>query len=283
VRFTAQRDDQHSPEEYDPADESTMHMKLISILVLGTLDAQGTSDSPILFISDNKATPGVDWESVMIEGDGAVILDHVMIGNSHLGIQLNSPTLSLSVKNTTFQDIDTCAICGHGARPALHGPVIITDSRFIRCGRESIDTYPDQNITVQDSIFAENYVGIMSVGSSITIEGNLFINNGRGIGIIESGTPSITGNVFTQTQGAAIFITDASPLITQNNLYANLFNLQLEGGSQDVSAEDNWWGSSDPEAIGETIFDWNDDASLGVVDFEPYSDQAFDLDVPDYE
>jgi hypothetical protein len=283
IRFTAQCDDQHSPEEYDPQDESTMHTRLISIYVMGTLDAQGTSQSPIQFISDNQDAPDVDWESILIEGDGSVMLDHVMIRNSHFGVQLNSSTLRLSIKNATFQDINTCAICGHGARPAIHEPVIIEDSRFIRCGRECIDTYPDQEISVRHNVFAENHVGIMAVGSSITIEGNLFINNGRGIGIIEGGTPSITGNVITQTQGAAIFVTDASPLITQNNLQANLFNLQLEGGSQDVSAEDNWWGSSDPQVIGESIFDWNDDANLGVVDFEPYSIHAFDLDVPEYE
>jgi hypothetical protein len=282
IRFTAQSDDQHSKSEFDPADESTWPATMISILVSGMLDAQGTSDQPILFTSDSASPGELDWQSIMLEGSGVVRLDHVTIEHSFLGVQLNVPMNQLSVRRTTFQDITTCAICGHGA-PPNDEPLVISDNRFIRCGRESIDTYRGQRIVVQHNVFSENHVGIMSVGSAIIVEGNLFINNGRGIGVIEGGTPQIIGNEFTRTQGAAIFVTDASPTVANNNLYDNVFNFQMEGGTQDAVATNNWWGSADPGVIADSILDGRDDPALGIVEFEPYAQEPFDLDIPDYQ
>jgi hypothetical protein len=61
-----------------------------------------------------------------------------------------------------------------------------------------------------------------------------------------------------------------------------VWNLQLEQSMRGVTAESNWWGSADPIAIGQTILDGNDEAGLGLVDFQPFAGQAFDLDVPQY-
>jgi hypothetical protein len=282
IRFTAQSDDQHTKEELDPEDESTWPATMISILVSGVLDARGTGDQPIVFTSDSESPGELDWQSIMVEGSGTVRLDHVTLEHSFLGLELNAPSHQLSVRRTTFRDITTCAICGHGA-PPNDEPLIISDNRFIRCGREAIDTYRGQRIVVRHNVFAENYVAIMSVGSSITVEGNLFINNIRGIGVVEGGTPEIIGNEFTRSSGAAIFVTDASPTVANNNLYDNVLNFQMEGGSQDAVATNNWWGSADPGAIAASILDGRDDPSLGIVEFEPYAREPFDLDVPEYQ
>lgn len=282
IRFTAQSDDQHGKEEYSPADPSTIHATMISILVFGMLDAQGTPEQAIVFTSDSKEPGQMDWQSIIVEGSGTVVLNHVTMEHGYFGLQLNSPLVHVSVSQSTFRDVTTCAICAEGTH-RIDEPVIISDSQFIRCGREAIDTYRDQNIIVQHNVFSENYVGIMSVGSSITIEGNLFINNSRGIGVVEGGTPRITGNEFTQNRGAAIFVADAFPTVANNNIHDNTFNFQMEGESRDIVAADNWWGSTDSTVIEDSIFDGRDDPSLGIVDFEPYANQAFHLDVPKYD
>lgn len=281
IHFTAQRDDQHGEDEYFPDDPSTIHATMVSILVFGVLDAQGTPEQPILFTSDSDVPGEMDWQSIMIEDSGTVRLEYVTIERSYFGLQLNSPMSTLSVSQSTFRDITTCAICGHGAH-SLEGPIIISNNHFIRCGRECVDTYWNQNIVVQHNVFAESYVGIMCVGSAITVEGNLFINNGRGIGIIEGGTPNIIGNEFTRNRGAAIFVTDASPTISNNNIYENFFNFQMEGSSQSITAANNWWGSTDSTVIGNSIQDGRDDPSLGILEFEPYATGAFQLDIPEY-
>lgn len=281
IRFTAQRDDQHSQDEYDPEDPSTWHATMIVILVLGKLDAQGTSDQPIVFTSDSDVPGPMDWQSITMEDDGTVILDHVVIEHGHFGLQLNSPTLHASISHSTIRYVTTTGIAT-GDHP-ISGPIIISDSQFIACGREAIDTYRNQNIIVDHNVFSDNYVAIMSVGSSITIDSNLFIRNIRGVGVVEDGNPTITGNEFTENSGAAIFVTNASPIITNNNIYANLWSIQLEGSERGVTAENNWWGSADIETIAESILDGKDDPTLGIVDFEPFAVEAFDLDVPECE
>jgi hypothetical protein len=162
----------------------------------------------------------------------------------------------------------------------INGPIIISDSQFLDCGREAIDTYQNQNIIIRHNVFSDNYVAIMSVGSSVAIESNLFIKNIRGIGIVENGDPKIIGNQFTDTTGPAIFVTDASPLITYNNMESNLFNIHLEKSLLGVFAENNWWGSSEVGTIEALIWDGKDDPTLGFVDYVPYAANAFNLDVP---
>jgi hypothetical protein len=105
--------------------------------------------------------------------------------------------------------------------------------------------------------------------------------NIRGTGVVEDGNSTIIGNEFTQNYGAAIFATDASPIITRNNIHANLYNMQPEGSERGVTAENNWWGSADTATIAQSILDGNDDPTLGFVDFEPYAIEAYDLDVPE--
>jgi hypothetical protein len=280
IRFTAQSDDQHEPDEYDPEDPSTYPATMISILVRGLLQAQGTPQQPITFTTDSDEPGELDWQSIMLEERGTAILDHVVIEHGHFGLQLNTDEVQASITHSTIRDATTCCICTD--RHGITGPIVIADNQFVGCGREAIDTYANQNIIVQHNVFADNYVGIMSVGSSILVENNLFIGNSRGIGVIEHGTPTITGNEFTENDDAAIFVTDGAPLLTENNIHANGWNLQLEGSVLGVTAENNWWGYTDPQVIGQMIWDGNDDPSLGLVDFEPYAWEPFDLDVPQY-
>jgi hypothetical protein len=63
-------------------------------------------------------------------------------------------------------------------------------------------------------------------------------------------------------------------LLVNNNLYANLAGPalapnDLTSGGADLKAEDNYWGTADPDVIATHIWDFFDDSSLGVVDFVP--------------
>lgn len=281
VRFTAQSDDQNDPGEYDPEDPSTYPATMISILVRGVLLAQGRPEQPITFTTDSDEPGELDWQSIMLEESGTVVLDHVVIEHSHLGLQLNSVELQASVTHSTIRHVTTCCICTD--RHAITGPIVVADNRFVDCGREAIDTYANQNIIVHHNVFSQNYVGIMSVGSSIQVESNLFVGNDRGIGVIEDGTPTITCNEFAQTNGVAIFVTDASPVVIENNIEASPWTLRLEGSERGVTVESNWWGTAERAAIAASIWDGNDDPSLGLVDFEPYAMEPFVLDVPQHE
>jgi parallel beta-helix repeat protein len=280
IRFTAQQDDQHSPEEYSPDDPESLHTTMISIIVLGTIEARGTPDDPITFTSERDVPGEMDWQSILIEG-GTVILDNVVIEHSYFGLQLNTPSSKVTVRNSLFRNVTTCCICT-GNHP-FEEAIIISDNHFNGCGREAIDTYWPHTFEVSHNLFSENHVGVVSVGSSVKIKNNLFINNGRGVGVYEQGTPEIIENEFTENDGAAIHITNASPIITNNNIYGNFFSIQIEEFKIDVDAENNWWGSTEISEIEESIQDGKDEPSLGFIDYEPFAIEPFVLDIPNYQ
>jgi hypothetical protein len=51
-----------------------------------------------------------------------------------------------------------------------------------------------------------------------------------------------------------------------NNTQYNFYNNQPDN----VTAEYNWWGTTDIDAINASIYDYYDDASKGIVDYVPY-------------
>jgi hypothetical protein len=278
IRFREQGNNMLSSQEHPSKAPPRLQPQSTSIVVFGTLNAHGTADKPIVFTSGNEAPGPRDWDSIAVEEGGKVELEHVVLENGYFGLQVNTPTSQAAVSHSTIRHVTTTGIAT-GDHP-INGPIIISDSQFLDCGREAIDTYQNQNIIIRHNVFSDNYVAIMSVGSSVAIESNLFIKNIRGIGIVENGDPKIIGNQFTDTTGPAIFVTDASPLITYNNMESNLFNIHLEKSLLGVFAENNWWGSSEVGTIEALIWDGKDDPTLGFVDYVPYAANAFNLDVP---
>ena len=62
-----------------------------------------------------------------------------------------------------------------------------------------------------------------------------------------------------------------SPTIVNNNIYTNLLNIKLsEDASSDIDATYNWWGTTDIQAINQSIRDFKNNTELGTVDFIPF-------------
>lgn len=63
----------------------------------------------------------------------------------------------------------------------------------------------------------------------------------------------------------------------ENNLNNGSLNHVYNNAAQralNIDAENNWWGSSDPSVIESAIFHFADDSTKGVVDFEPFCNEA---------
>ncbi len=120
------------------------------------------------------------------------------------------------------------------------------------------------------------------------IEGNLITNNTgnkiSGQGGIRISNPDATPNIYNNTisyNSVGINILNSpSPIINSNNIQDNLeYNLYLLAGlgattSKNISAIYNWWGTSDPSEISQTIWDQKNDFNLGSVVFAPFLNQS---------
>jgi hypothetical protein len=65
---------------------------------------------------------------------------------------------------------------------------------------------------------------------------------------------------------------DQQPRFVANDIVGNhKYNFSLgDGQDQDVAIPGNWWGSVDPSAISDLIYDRDDDDALSRVNFTPY-------------
>jgi hypothetical protein len=217
--------------------------------------------------------------SIVVQDGANVVFDHVIMEHGHFGLQLDGSDFQASITNSIFRYIWKCAICGSFLHP-IKNKLVVTNSQFIDVRREAVDTYADQNIILRHNVFAGNYVAIMSVGSRIMIENNLFRENERGIGIVERGQPTIIANQFEFNQGPAIFAVNSAPIITGNNFIQNGLHISLEGSDAGLTAEENWWGTTDPNDIEPFIHDKMDNSTWGMVDLIPLAPHPFQLEVP---
>ncbi len=108
------------------------------------------------------------------------------------------------------------------------------------------------------------------------VEGNLIANQSS-FGLETNGTMSMTlsviSNTFTAVGGSAIKI----PGIVMSSLNIQGNNFEFNTGSYDIenltpnniTAQNNWWGTADPAVIGQRIFDYYDDYTKGIVLYTP--------------
>jgi hypothetical protein len=93
---------------------------------------------------------------------------------------------------------------------------------------------------------------------------------------------TITGNVSVDQRTPAVGF-DVHANFNYNNLFGNDATYELRNntaqGSADLDCEDNWWGTRVEAEIQQKIYDWYDDASLGIVDYSPW-DTVIRTDCP---
>jgi len=111
----------------------------------------------------------------------------------------------------------------------------------------------------------------------ILIEKNVLKNSQTGIELIENENYDINRPITIryntiENNEVGISITDRfSPTITNNNFYNNNVNIKLSSfASRNVTATNNWWGTTDTTAISRSIHDFEDDFELGKVTFIPF-------------
>jgi hypothetical protein len=181
---------------------------------------------------------------------------------------------SFLISNNTFIG-DATADSGFGLTIGYRANAVISDNSFTGYSEACINTVTSsfaliQRNYIQNKLTFDGYpfFGIEISGSSPTIENNTITNCNIGIDVYSHGSDY-----------SAI---EAKPTIINNDIYNNqVFNLYLgypeRGGDHtidyvigNIEAANNWWGTTDAQAINQTMRDSKVQSNLGTVNFTPF-------------
>jgi predicted outer membrane repeat protein len=181
--------------------------------------------------------------------------------------------------------------CSSSSTCQVHNNVISANSAGDQGGGiyiyGGVTAYPHE---IEHNIFTGNEAasggGLAVVGGQATtvVANNAFLDNtatGNGAAIYVTKDIAITENTILHNNAGlglgGIYVKN-HPVINFNNLYENSdydFYNGTPQGAADVNAEYNWWGTSDYTQIMTNTWDWFDDPSLGLVDFDPWYTSHF--------
>ena len=101
----------------------------------------------------------------------------------------------------------------------------------------------------------------------------VYLKSDNDNGSFEVKNNTITGNSGSPTVSLGKSSSASAPVFSYNNIYGNSGTYELATTialGTDLDAENNYWGTSDASAIATKVYDWNDDSSLGFVDYTPH-------------
>ncbi|WP_444930343.1 right-handed parallel beta-helix repeat-containing protein [Microbulbifer sp. SSSA002] len=257
-----------------------------SLKVSGTLDAQGTSESPIVFTSDESEPSVGDWYGIVAESGGTVILDYVTLEYGDYGLYAGAGS-TFSLTNSTLQYFDESAIYAYSASGSISNN-IIQDADVAGVYLYGVTNTTVSNNSITDSNYGFYIRGYTGVSSTPAITGNTITGNNYGFYIqgYSGGTttPTITGNTITDNSIYGFYLYgvrnaeyDPQPVITDNSIHSNnnydLHTYYYESGVLSINATGNWWNTTDSGEIGAEVYDYSDNTSYRpLVDYSGYLD-----------
>ena len=204
-------------------------------------------------ITNNEFKPTNDKTIIKAWGTYENISNNTIIGNnkSQIGIDVAE-----SASMPFYFDLDSGLFKNNwiNVKP---GTASINGNNIYNCLIGISTHYCDAQIS--NNLVSNNYLGV-TINSSyyrgatdnntVVIYENTIENNSIGIGFSSNKT---TAN------------------ITNNEIYGNInYNLQMDS-SKNITVTNNCWGTTDSNAINQSIYDYKNDPSLGRVTFMPFS------------
>jgi hypothetical protein len=148
----------------------------------------------------------------------------------------------------------------YGGAPQIRGNIIYD-------GFQGIFINYGDDVIIQGNIIANFSQAIVGgTDGRLTIEDNLLMYNLVGV---YADSPREVIEYNTLAFNVAAMNLTSSPIVAYNNMENNNRTITLER-SQDVDAENNWWGTTDSSAISQSIWDGNDYYNLGKVTYTPF-------------
>lgn len=271
------------------------------IQVNGVLSAIGTNDNPVHINGYTELfnIQSVQYARIIFSQDSISWNEQTSSGSIIENAMLNLTSLSVSssmkLTNNTFLGAGFGISGGsplinnnivRGGISITGGSPIISDNSFyssITCGSSGggQETGNIQPAVIDDNTIsggAPGAAGISLIGDSLgfnlIIERNLITSNSyAGIDISLYNNVKCTASIINNTitnNAIGIYIVNGYPQpINNNNIHDNTINLKLiENDPADCT--NNWWGTTDQQAINQTIYDFKNDFNLGIVNFVPF-------------
>ena len=224
------------------------------IIIRGKIIAKGTKKQAIVFTSNEIDARPKDWGAINLLGSDGNVFEYCKLLFGYNGIH------------------------GHGSE------AVITNCEFAKNGvgvsfkmEEETKEAPwfgkISKMKISHNKFLKNKGGIGFRNSIGEITHNLIEDN-KFFGVFpkEKADAVISYNQITGNKKGVYLYQAQKVKIEHNNIYDNRdYNIAVaEAQDFDVSAQNNWFGTINPESIEEMIFDKKDDADLGEVLYVPF-------------
>ena len=252
---------------------TTININNYNLEANGTLQAIGTTNSPIVFTNgeivfgpNSAAWNGQSQTGCIITNSdldncginimaSSPIIQNSEIAGQPIGVNGGSPTISNNTINIP---------------PQRHPPSLTYEQSFSAISL----AYNNSAVITNNVITGEFQKGAINLqeGSPI-VEGNLIIAN-SGLSF-QSGASSgtIMNNTFSTSKVITGDITTTGP-INATIIYNNFENLSSNGvvwgATSNLNLTYNWWGTIDTQVINQTIYDSKHNFNLGTVTFIPF-------------
>lgn len=249
--------------------------------VNGVLKAQGTETEKICFNAGPKwdakgpevttFLSGASIVSYSILSGRVTIRGNVEFSNNfidgEIGIQNGNPVIAHNYINGSMFADGIGVYQAEGSYVGGGINAIISDNELANCYRAIAITAADQ-ATITRNYFHNNQLAIISgwspysdlSGADSTIINNTIKNNQGGIIVTGKFAPIITGNNIEDNTEYSLSLACSK----------NDENITRCWGTSNQSAPNNWWGTTNPELINQSITDHYDNTPSGIVTFTPF-------------
>jgi len=276
---------------------TTLNMGILGegMRVNGILKSEGTVINPIHIngaaLGHNFPQPFYSYSSVTFSpgSSSGTTIEYTEFTQSYLEI-------SSSMK-FQYNNMPNGSIIVHGGSPNILGN-IIHDGLSVAGGSPTITNNTLGAVSFYNldnpgnAVFQNNHIQggltLYAEWQHLLVQGNTISGASMGIQILTSQSAEyfdarmyqnsqtiIQYNTITGNQIGIYAPISYAPTIINNNIYGNQVNFKLGtfGGvpaSGNISVINNYWGTTDEATIRQSIYDYNNDFTLGHVNFVPF-------------
>jgi hypothetical protein len=213
-----------------------------SLLINGTLLADGTDDKMIRFTS-NKQDPGAgDWEAIVFISAQASSLTHCIIEYGMNGTTVASGSLNIRNSKVNWNSQNGIVI--------VNGNVVVENSEIANNVMSGILVSGTNQVTVRKNSIMSNGDGITLLGNSISNlsidQNNISSNTQTGIllGADDYGSTVITNNTLSANHQGFCASTETSTHISRNYIQNNDVGFYYEKGMSHTASFNDIYGNT---------------------------------------